>query len=136
MAETVSELFPHKEDSPGHVLPISPRPDVGVWGGGLTLREVGNILTTCADSHAIAVANWIWSRGEYRASRYDWPDDAQAGRFQRGYDGAQYQHPETSRSFATGGISSEFDRRLAMISAQSKFDLLISGIGTKRGVSI
>lgn len=66
--------------------------------------------------------------GGYRVSKYAWPTDARNGRFGWKPDGATYCSVVTPRSYITGGMDGEFNRRIALMLEQTKFELLASHV--------
>ena len=81
----------------------------------VTFRDCIHAWLRCTDPHVQAQAFWILMGKGYRIAKWAWPRDARTGRMDWGGDGTQYNHGGTPRTNATGGMASEFDRRIKMI---------------------
>ena len=111
----------------------------GGWGGmcsrqgigRITFQEIIQALLRRIDPHTRPKIDWILGGGGCRVSLFAWSLGAQTGRFPWGRAGAQYNHGDTPRTYTTGGMASEFDRRIALMLEHEKFLLLTSGVGDK-----
>ena len=96
--------------------------------GQITFHDIIQALLRSTDPHVKSGINWILGGGGRRASCFPWAADARCGRSGRGRAGTQYNHDDTPRTYTTGGMSTEFDRRIALILEQEKFIPLTPGI--------
>ena len=114
-----------------------------------TFRSLSDALSACMDPHVTAFNQWMMSGAGYRISSQAWSLDARVGRFEWDHDAKQYQHADTPwtlttyddprgytdrrprRNFTTGGMPSEFDRRMALMLETEKVQLITTGICDK-----
>ena len=115
--------------------------------GFLTIDNILEALCLCNDSHIIELREWILGGSGYRIARQAWTHEARTGRFTWDRDATEYQQADTprsmsansmtsvtfgtERSYTTGGHANEFDRRVAMILGNEKFQLLTTSICVK-----
>ena len=99
--------------------------------GHITFQESIHAALRCTDPHTSSKINWSLNGGGYRVSQCAWNVDSQAGRVSWDREGTQYNHGDTPRTYTTGGMSTEFDRRIELMLGQEKFHLLTSGIVDK-----
>ena len=85
-------------------------------------------ILTCADPHCRAFYTWALEGGGHRISRLAWSVGASAGRSHWDSDRTTFNSGTSPRSFTTGGISTEFDRRIANMLENEKFILLTSSV--------
>ena len=122
--ETVGELLCRREGCPGQWDMVGRR-----YGTDqIMFRACVHAILRCADDHVRAKTYWVLTGNAYRVSHWSWGGDAQTGRFSWAVDGTQYNHGDTPRTYTTGWVSSEFDRRIDLILEHEKFQLLTTGI--------
>ena len=114
LVQTESEMVCHANTCPGRFISSTIRPGVT----RVTLNELATYLTSRDAIHLRAHVGRILQGKGYRVSKYAWSADAIAGRFQWEYDVTQYHHDDAPRKYTTGGMDTEFDRRIAVMSEQ------------------
>ena len=104
-----------------------PIPGCGLCGQ-VTFEDFLVALSARVDPHVCQLREWIVRGGRYMVSTYAWNVDARNGRFTWGPSSATYCSGVTPMTYVTGGMDDEFNRRIALMLEQTKFELLTSHV--------
>ena len=121
---SIREVICRRPDCPGISCPF---PGDGA-SGRITFGECRATLLSRIDPHGDNLLQWVLNDSGHRVSRYASSANARTGRFQWKPGRNAYCSGVTPLSFATGGISSDFDRRISVMMGKEKFDLLTSNV--------
>ena len=90
--------------------------------------QLRDVLLSCTDIHAAEYLQWVLKGGGYRITKPSWTREALTGRFQWDYDHTTFWSGSSVSSHHTGGMATEFDRRIGLMLEQEKFTLLTSSV--------
>ena len=91
-------------------------------------RRQNTIILSCSDAHVIAFFDWILAGKGFRSTTFSYTPEARAGRFFWEPEGATYWSGISVSSYHTGGMASEFDRRMQLMLDHEKFTLLTASV--------
>ena len=94
----------------------------------LTFIQLREILLSCVDVHASEYLQWLLQGRGHRVTKPSWTYEAITGRFQWDEDHTTYWSGSSASSHRTGGMATEFDRRIGVMLEQEKFTLLTSSV--------
>ena len=124
VAHTAHEMLYKRPEFPDSFYPIP--------GSGPCVRaafgDCQKALVECVDPHVGHLKRWLIQGEGYRVPKYAWSADARNGRFDRQPNGTTYCSGVTPSSYTTGGVEAEFNRRIALMLGQAKFELLTSHV--------
>ena len=92
-----------------------------------TFIDLRRFLLLRTDKHAGNTMRFILSGSKFGVADRSWTAESRNGRFYWDPERTEYSSAPT---FTTGGMASEFDRRISQMVEQEKFELLTSSVNT------
>ena len=96
--------------------------------GFFTFDEIRKSVLSRTDAHVAEFSKWVLSGGGFRVATNEYNPEARTGRFFWEPEGTTYWAGSSSSSYHTGGMASEFDRRMSLMLEQEKFTLLTASV--------
>ena len=124
---SVGETYNMLRQSPICHCRFPPKAGASV-SNSFTSTQLRSVLLSCSDAHVASVSQWILSWGGFRAATTSWTHEARTGRFFWQPDRATSWSGSSTSSYHTGGMATEFDRRISLMIEREKFALLTSSV--------
>ena len=109
-------------------IPLKVKMPDGKEARRFTFNTLRKIMHSCTDPHFLKFIEWVCLGTGFHVSPASWTPEARFGRFRWQPDRTTYGPRPTVSSFITGGMASEFDRRIAIMLENEKFNLPTSNV--------